>query len=131
MSGAGTGLRALRPALLLVAALVLVGIAEPVADGLRGLGGGLGLRLHAAAVLVVRIGAGYLLGMALGAGRARLSRGRQLGLLVPAAAVCLWPLTLPLLAEIGLAPDRAAGLVPPQLPPFAAVVVGLALASRR
>lgn len=131
MSGAGTSLRALRPALLAVAALALVGVVEPLADGLRGLGGSLGLRVHAAAVLTVRVGAGYLLGMALGAGRARLSRSRQLGLLVPAAAVCLWPLTLPVLAELGLAPQKAAGLVPPQLPPFAAVIVGLAFASRR
>lgn len=131
MSGGWTSVRALRPALLVVAALVLVGLAEPLADGLRGLGGNVGLRVHAAAVLAVRAGAGYLLGVALGAGRARLSRSRQLGLLVPAAAVALWPLLMPLLAGLGLAPDRAAGLVPPQLPPFAAVIVGLALASRR
>lgn len=131
MSNAGSSLRAVRPALLAVAALALVGVAEPLADGLRGLGGNLGLRVHAAAVLTVRVGAGYLLGMALGAGRARLSRGRQLGLLIPAAAVCLWPLTLPLLADLGLASQGAAGLVPPQLPPFAAVIVGLAFASRR
>lgn len=131
MSGARTGVRALRPALLAVGALVLVGVAEPLADGLRGLGGGLGLRVHAAAVLAVRVGAGYLLGMALGSGRARLARSRQLGLLVPAAAVGLWPLTVPLLAALGLAPAGAGGLMPPQLPAFAAVVVGLALASRR
>lgn len=131
MSGAGTKLRAARPALLAVAALALVGVAEPLADELRGLGGSLGLRVHAAAILAVRAGAGYLLGMAVGAGRARLARGRQLGLLIPAAAVCLWPLTVPLLAELGLVPEQAAALVPPQLPPFAAVVVGLAFASRR
>lgn len=134
MSRATSGLRALRalrPALLVVGAIALVGVAEPLADRLLGLGGGLGTGAHALAVLAVRAAAGYLLGIALGAGRARLARSRQLGLLVPAAVVALWPLAVPPLAETGLVPDGWAGLVPAQLPPFAAVVVGLALASRR
>lgn len=131
MSAALTGLRALRPAALVLGALALVGFAEPLAEPLSGLSGGLGARAHAVAVLAVRAGAGYLLGVACAAGRARLSRSRQLGMLVPAAVVAVWPLVVPALAGAGAAPHAAVGAVGPHLPPFAAVVVGLALACRR
>lgn len=131
MTGALSWARALRPAALVVAALALIGVAEPLAEALIGLGGELGARAHAAAVLVVRAGAGYLLGMACAVGRARLARSRQLGMLVPGVVVALWPLVVPTLADLGLAPVGLAGLVPRHVPPVAAVVVGLALACRR
>lgn len=131
MSGGLTWARALRPAALVLCALALVGVAEPLAEALIGLGGGLGTRAHAAAVLAVRAGAGYLLGVATAGGRARLARSRQLGMLVPGAVVALWPLVMPTLADIGLAPSGLMGLVPGHVPPVAAVVVGLALACRR
>lgn len=131
MTGRLTGLQALRPAGLVVAAMVLVAIAEPLAEWVLGLASGLGARVHAVIVLVVRAGAGYLVGLALGAGRARLSRARQLGIGLPAAAVAVWPLLMPLVVAVGLAPAELTAVVPRGLPPFAAVVVGLALASGR
>lgn len=126
MSAPGA-LQALRPAGLVVGALIVVAVAEPLAEAVLGLAGGAGLRLHAVVVLLARGVAGYLLGVASGSGRARLSRARQLGMFVPAAAVAVWPLLVPVLVRVGVAPAGFAGLVPAQLPPFAAVVMGLAL----